>query len=186
MTHPLDIPPAPDEYASYYARYVELAAAGGDLPGLLARQPAELRDLCEGLDEEGALFRYAPGKWSVKEVLEHLTDTERVYAYRALRVARGDATPLAGFDENAFVGAAASDRRPLVELLDDFEVVRGATLALFRGLPEEAWERRGVANGAPVSTRSLAFVAAGHVQHHLGLFRERYGLGPGNTPGGAG
>ncbi|HEV2146656.1 MAG TPA: DinB family protein [Longimicrobiaceae bacterium] len=186
MTNPLATPPAPDEYASFYAGYVALAAAGGDVPGLLAGQPAELRRLCEGLDEEGALARYAPGKWSVKEVVGHLADTERVYAYRALRVGRGDATPLAGFDENAYVAAAGSDRRPLAELLDDFQAARAATLALLRGMPEDAWERRGVANEAPVSTRSLAYVAAGHVRHHLELLRERYGLGPGNTPGAAG
>lgn len=106
-----------------------------------------------------------------------MTDVERIFAYRALRVGRGDATPLAGFDENAYVPAAASDRRPMAELLDELEAVRAATLALFRGMPDEAWERRGVANGVPVSVRALLYITAGHTRHHLELLRERYRLG---------
>jgi hypothetical protein len=183
--HPLATPPQSDEYAPFYAGYVALVRED-DVLYLLARQPADLRHLCGGLSDADALARYAPGKWSVKEVVAHLADAERIFAYRALRVGRGDATPLPGFDENAYVPASGADRRPLAELLDEFEAVRAATLALFRGMPEEAWERRGVASGAPVSTRALAYVAAGHAQHHLELFRERYGLGAGNTHGAAG
>jgi hypothetical protein len=106
-----------------------------------------------------------------------MCDVERIFSYRALRVGRGDATPLAGFDENAYVPAAASDRRPVAELLDEFEAVRAATLALFRGMPDDAWERGGVANGVPVSLRALLYVTAGHARHHLELLRVRYRLG---------
>lgn len=169
-------PPASDEYAPFYAGYVA-AVRDEDVHYVLAAQPAELRGMCCDLSEQEALARYAPGKWSVKEVVGHLADTERIFAYRALRVGRGDATPLAGFDENAYVPAAASDLRPMGELLDEFDAVRAATLALFRGMPDQAWERRGLANGVPVSTRALLYVVAGHARHHLEILRERYGLG---------
>lgn len=167
--------PAPDEYAPFYAGYVA-AVAGEDVRALLARQLPALDAACAALSEEGALHRYAPGKWSIKEVVGHLADTERVFSYRALRVARGDATPLPGFDENAFVAAAGSDRRPLGELLDELRLVRASTLALLDGVQAEAWERRGTASGAEVSLRALAHIMAGHVEHHFGILGERYGL----------
>lgn len=176
MTRSFVSPPAADEYAPFYAGYVA-AVRDEDVLYVLASQPEELRGLCGSLSDEEALARYAPGKWSVKEVVGHMADVERIFAYRALRVGRGDATPLAGFDENAYVPASGSDRRPVAELLDEFDAVRAATLTLFRGMPEDAWERRGVANGAPVSMRALLYVTAGHARHHLDLLRERYRLG---------
>lgn len=168
--------PAADEYAPFYAGYVA-SIRDEDVLYVLALQPAELRRMCADLSDQEALARYAPGKWSVKEVVGHLVDAERVFSYRALRIGRGDATPLAGFDENAYVAAAGSEGRPMADLLGEFAAVRAATLALFRGMPDAAWERRGVANGLPVSTRALAHIAAGHVRHHVNLLRERYGLG---------
>ena len=176
MTRSFVTPPAADEYAPFYAGYVA-SVRDEDVLYVLASQPEELRGLCGGLADGEALARYAPGKWSVEEVVGHMCDVERIFSYRALRVGRGDATPLAGFDENAYVPAAASDRRSMAELLDEFEAVRAATLALFRGMPDDAWERRGVANGVPVSLRALLYVTAGHARHHLELLRERYRLG---------
>lgn len=176
MTRSFVSAPGADEYAPFYAGYVA-SVRDEDVLYVLAMQPAELRRMCGDLSEREALARYAPGKWSVKEVVGHVTDAERVFAYRAFRIGRGDATPLAGFDENAYVVAAESEHRSLAELLGEFEAVRAATLALFRGLPAGAWERRGVANGVPVSTRALAHITAGHARHHVAILRERYGLG---------
>jgi uncharacterized damage-inducible protein DinB len=168
-------PPAPDEHAPFYARYVDMVR-GADLLEVLARQPERVRALCGRLSEEEAMSRYAPGKWSVKEVVGHMADTERIFSYRLLRVARGDTTPLPQFDENAFVAAADFDRRPLEGVLEELETARASTLALARGVQREAWERRGVASGHPVSARALAYIAAGHVEHHLAILRERYEL----------
>lgn len=172
----LQIPrPAPDEHAPFYAGYVA-AVADRDVPGVLRRQAPALRAACAGLSEEEALARYAPGKWSVKEVLGHMADAERIFAYRLLRVARGDETPLSGFDEQAYVAAAGFDRQPTEALLEQFEQARAATLGLLRGLGPEAWERRGTANGHPVTARALGYILAGHAEHHLAILRERYGL----------
>ncbi len=167
---------APDEYAPYYARYVS-HVAGRDVSAILDSQPAELRELIEPLTEEDGGARYEPGKWSVKEVLGHIADTERVMSYRLLRVARGDATPLPGFDQDPYVAAARSDTRTLASLLSELEAVRAATLTLARSLGEEAWARRGTASGQAVSARALAHIVAGHWAHHVQILRERYGLG---------
>ena len=110
-------------------------------------------------------------------MLGHLIDTERMFTHRALRFARADATPLPGFDENTYVPAGNFDRRDVASLLEEWRAVRAATLAFFRGLDPEAWERRGNANGAPASVRALCYITAGHTDHHLGILRERYGVG---------
>ncbi len=167
--------PAADEYLAYYAKYLAVLDVDDVLP-LLAAQAGEVAKLLVATSEERASFRYAPGKWSVKEVVGHLSDTERVFTYRALRFARADATDLPGFDENAFVAAAGFDRRPLAELAAEFASVRAASLTFYRGLDEAATLRRGTANGGPASVRALAAIVAGHTQHHLVLLRERYGL----------
>lgn len=174
MPFPLT-PPEPDEFAPFYGRYVQIVA-GADLRQVLATQPEALRAACAGLSEAGALYRYAEGKWSVKEVVGHIADAERVFSYRALRIARGDATPLAAFDENAYVEAAGFDRRPLGDLVDDFETVRRQTLSLLAGLDPQSWERTGTASGRLVSTRALFFLSAGHARHHLRLLAKRYDL----------
>ena len=168
-------PPEADEYAPFYAGYVALIRERDPL-GVLKRQAPVLRSVCVGMHEAEAVVQYAPGKWSIKEVLGHLSDTERVLSYRLLRISRGDPTPLSGFDENAYVEAGGFDQRPLRALLGEFESVRAATLRLVEAVPPEAWMRRGVANGFPVSARALAFILAGHVEHHFGILRERYRL----------
>lgn len=169
--------PGADEFAPYYGKYIErVPAADGDgvFLDLLGRQLGETKALLGGLAEARALHRYAPGKWSVKEVVGHLCDSERVFAYRAMRIARGDETPLASFDENAFVPPGRFDERPLADLIAEFAVVRQATVALFRGLPVESLVRRGTASGKTVSVRALAYIIAGHERHHVEILRERY------------
>ena len=143
-------------------------------------QLADTIALLRPLTEEQAAYRYAEGKWSIKQVIGHLADTERIFVYRALRIARGDQTPLPGFNENVYVDQGAFDDRPLQSVLAEFEATRAATAAFFQGLPEPAWARMGTANDYPISVRALAFIVAGHELHHRALLQERY-LAPG-TP----
>lgn len=166
-------PPAEGEYPPLYAGYIGLASEG-DLLARLDAQVQEVSALLRGLSDEEALSRYAPGKWSVKEVAGHLADTERVMAYRALRIARGDTTALAGFDENTFVAVANFDARPLPSIVEEWETVRHSTLALLRSLDVEAAGRTGTVNGVPVTVRALAYIIAGHVAHHVEILRTRY------------
>lgn len=168
--------PDPGEYAPFYRGYIERVP---DRPLLeqLARQGEETRGWLAALSAEKARYRYAPDKWSVTEVVGHVCDSERVFAYRALRIARGDTTPLPGFDEKAWMGAASFDGRGLPDVLAELVAVRQATLALLRGLDQAAYVRTGVANDTPVSVRALAHIIAGHELHHLAVLRERYGVG---------
>jgi hypothetical protein len=166
--------PELDEYLAYYGKYIALV--GDDAMSALRAQAASTPRLLKGVTEKQAMFRYAPGKWSVKEVLGHVMDGERVFGYRALRFARTDRTPLPGFDENTWVPAAGFDRRTMPELAAEYDAVRAATLALFGSFDEPALVRRGAANDAEVSVRALAHIIAGHELHHVGLLRERYGL----------
>ena len=166
--------PQPEEHHEYYARYIKLV--GDDALGALRAQSASTPRLLSGLSEAQAMHRYAAGKWSVKEVVGHIIDGERVFSYRALRIARADTTPLPGFDEEAWVPAAHFDRRPLPDLVADYQTVRAATVALFASLDEDALTRIGTANDQPVSVRALAHMIAGHELHHIGILRERYGL----------
>jgi DinB superfamily len=142
----------------------------------LEAQARKTQALLAGLSDAQAGHRYAEGKWTVRDVAGHMADAERVMSYRAMRIARGDATPLHGFDENAYVEVAGADRRPIAELAAELAAVRNATLALFRGLDAEAWRRRGAANGNPVSVRALAHIIAGHERHHVEILRTRYGI----------
>src|SRR5712692_69751 len=150
--------PEPDEYLAYYGKYIALV--GDDALAALRTQATITPRLLEGVNETQAMFRYAPGKWCVKEVLGHILDGERVFGYRALRFAREDRTPLPGFDENTWVPAAGFDRRALPELVAEYEAVRAATLALFGSFDEAALTRRGAANNAEVSVRALAHIIA--------------------------
>jgi uncharacterized damage-inducible protein DinB len=168
-------PPAADEYAAWYAGYVA-AVGDADPVAILSDQRSVVERELAGLDETRALHRYAPGKWSVKEVLGHVTDAERIFAYRLLRIARGDATPLPGFEENAYVAAAGFDARPMADVAAEWRAVREATLALLGTLDAAALERRGTASGYPVSARALVWIIAGHPAHHLSVLRERYGV----------
>ncbi len=167
--------PAPDESAPAFHNYIA-AVTSETIGEPLEAQPREMRALLGRLDDTAALARYAPGKWSVKEVLGHLIDAERIFAYRLLRIGRHDTTPLPGFDENAYVPAGRFDVRPLEALLDDFEATRAATLRLVDGMPDGAWSGRGQASGHPITARALLYLIVGHVTHHRDTLRDRYGL----------
>jgi uncharacterized damage-inducible protein DinB len=167
--------PAPDESISYYHRYID-KVAGDDIAGQLTAQLGEIEKLFERVTDRDALSRYAEGKWSIKEILGHLSDVERIFSYRLFRIARGDTTPLAGFDENAYTPAGRFDERPLPMLLAEFRAVRQSTAALVEGLPADAWDQRGTASDHSITARALVYIIVGHVTHHLGVLRERYGL----------
>lgn len=167
--------PEAHEYAPYYARYLDRVPEG-DLAGLLEAQLTDYEARLAPLGDAGALRRYAPGKWTIKEVLGHISDAERIWAYRLLRIARGDATPLPGFEEDDYVKAAPFDRIPLEGLKAEFRAVRAATLALIRNLEPSAFAHRGSANGRPVSAAAVAHLLYGHAAHHLEVLRTRYGV----------
>jgi len=167
--------PAAGEYDEYFEGYVA-RARGSDVFALLGRQAGALRGLEVVVGEDRAGYRYGPGKWSIREVVGHCSDAERVFAYRALSFARGATAPLPGFDEKEFTRASGHDGLALAELVEEFEIVRSATLHLLRHLPADAWSRAGVANGKPITVRALAFIMAGHVEHHLAGLRARYGV----------
>lgn len=170
----LSIPrPEPDESSEYYRSYIA-EVPDEDIGTHLVEQVSELERLLSRLDDAAARSAYAPGKWSIKEVLGHLTDTERIFTYRLLRIARGDATPLPGFDENAYVPSGQFDERPLGALLDELRAVRAATIALVQGVPEVGWSRRGKASDAAVSARALVYIVVGHFTHHARVLGERY------------
>ena len=167
--------PDADEIPPHFIGYIGQVTES-DPVAVLAGQIDVTAGLLRGLSDTDALKRYAPGKWSVKEVVGHLADTERIMAYRALRIARGDETPLPGFDENAYVPPAKFDARPLAELVADFRAVRTATLGLFKSFDGDAWRRRGTASGKPISVRALGYVIPGHERHHVEILKTRYGL----------
>jgi len=164
--------PEADEYNPFYARYVARVPQG-DLVSILREQLSGTLSLFDG-SEADAERPYAEGKWTLKQVLGHLADTERVMAYRALRVARGDATPLPGFEENDFAREAGSNARSLASLRDELATTRAATISLFDGLPAVAWERKGTASGSGISVRAVACIIAGHELHHREIVRTRY------------
>ncbi len=169
------IRPEASEYPPFYAGYVAsvpgtdpvhaLKIAGEEIAGIIARIP-----------EDRGAYRYADGKWTIKTLLGHVIDAERIFSYRALRLARGDSTPLPGFDENEFAKTAGSDDRTIASLADEFAQVRASTVRLFASLPDDAWPRAGVVNNGHVTVRALGFIAAGHASHHLRVLRERYGV----------
>jgi hypothetical protein len=165
--------PQPGEYAPYYDRYIS-EVEGEDILATLDQQRRTMLLLLSGRDEQDGDFRYAPDKWSAKEVLGHVCDTERIFAYRALRIARADATPMEGFEQDDYVRNGAFSQRPLSDLVEDFIAVRRATLSLLRNLDEAAWSRRGVANQNEVTVRGLAYIIAGHELHHRRILEEKY------------
>ena len=167
--------PAAEEHAPFFAGYVKLVPETDVLP-VLAAQPAELRRLAASVPADRETFRYAPGKWSIREIFGHIGDAERVFGYRAFCISRGDQTPLPGFDENDYIAESAYDERTVAELADDFAGLRAANLAVLGRLDPARWARGGNANGNPVSVRALAFIMAGHVRHHLGVLKARYGV----------
>jgi uncharacterized damage-inducible protein DinB len=165
--------PAADEYDPYYAKYVSLVP-DGDLVKMLSTQIEKTSKLLNAVAESKAGFRYAPGKWSIKEVVGHLSDSERIFSYRALRFARADTNPLPGFEQDDYVKSAGFDARLLADLLDEFRAVRQATVTLLKSFDEEALRRRGVASDKPISVRALAYNIAGHELHHGEILRTRY------------
>ncbi|HEY7235331.1 MAG TPA: DinB family protein [Gemmatimonadaceae bacterium] len=167
--------PAPDEYLAYYERYISLVPEG-NLVDLLVEQQLDTIGMLRRVDDERGLFAYAPGKWTIKEVIGHICDAERIFAYRALRFARGDSQALAGFDENAYAPAGRFNERRIGGLIDEFQSIRASTVHVFRYLNEDELTRRGPANGNPISVRALGYVIAGHERHHAKLLRERYAL----------
>jgi uncharacterized damage-inducible protein DinB len=166
--------PRESEYPKFFAGYVGKIPESGPVTALQAqtRSFAALG----ALSEERGDYRYADGKWSVKEVLGHMADAERVFAYRLLRIARADHTPLPGFDENAWSVTAPHARRRIKEVADEMSAVRAASLALYQSLDDTAIANHGTSNNAPITARALAWILAGHAQHHLDILRERYGL----------
>ncbi len=165
--------PAPSEYAPYFAQYVS-RIGDGDILEILERQVGETAAALADLGDRDAEFRYAEGKWSVKEVLGHVADTERVMVYRAVCFARGERSPLPGFDENEYVRHANFGARRLADLVAEFRAVRAATIPFFTGLDAEELMRTGTANNRPYTVRAVAYIVAGHERHHRAILEERY------------
>jgi uncharacterized damage-inducible protein DinB len=165
--------PQAGEYAPYYERYISLIVEN-DILATLDRQRREMVLLLSGLNEEQGNFRYAPEKWSAKQVLGHVCDTERIFAYRALRIARGDVTPMEGFEQDDYVKNGPFARHAIAEVIEDYIAVRRATISLLRSLEEAAWSRRGIANKNEVTVRAIAYTIAGHEVHHRRILEEKY------------
>ena len=161
------------EAADYYFTYIDQVGAG-DICAILETQAEETASFLRGIPDARSLHRYAPDKWSIRQTVGHVNDAERVFVSRAFWFARGFDNPLPSFDQNVAVSAAESDARSWPSLVDEFQAIRVATLALFKHLPADAWARRGVASGNPFTVRALAYVVAGHVTHHTKILRERY------------
>ena len=166
--------PESSEYPPYAAVYVNLVVGDQILP-ILAAQLEQSVALLKSVDDRRASeFSYAPGKWTIKQILGHILDTERIFSYRALCVARHDAVALPGFEQDDYVAAGSFNERPLNGLIDEYSMVRQSTIALFQNLPQQAWMRQGIANKFSVTVRGLAFLAAGHELHHVKILREKY------------
>lgn len=161
------------EAAEYYFTYIDKVPAG-DICETLEAQFPETLALFESIANEQSLHRYAPDKWSIRQVVNHVNDTERLFVFRAFWFARGFDTPLPSFDQNVATAASGADERTWSSHVEEFRAVRAATLTFFRHLPAQAWSRRGVASGNPFTVRALAYLAAGHVTHHATILQERY------------
>jgi uncharacterized damage-inducible protein DinB len=173
MSAPAHARPEANEYAPYYEKYVSLVP-DADIAGTLARQNEETLALLGTVAEERAGFRYEPGKWSIKQVVGHLIDAERIFAYRALAIARGERQALPGMEQDEYMARADFDARTLADLTEEFAHVRRANVLMLRGLDAEAWSRRGVASDNEVTVRALAYIIAGHEAHHVQILRARY------------
>jgi len=173
MTSLHSIRPSADEHAAYYGTYIG-AVPDGDILATLSQQLESTPALLRGLSDQQGMFAYAEGKWNLKEVVGHIIDCERIFAYRALRIARGDQTPLPSFAENDFAKFGGYASRTLSDITDEFQHLRVSTLDLLSHLDESAWVRRGIASNNPVSVRAMAWIIAGHERHHMNIIRERY------------
>jgi uncharacterized damage-inducible protein DinB len=165
--------PQPNEAAPYYFTYIDRIESD-DIVSVLEAQLPETIDFLSGISEEKSLQRYAPDKWSIRQLLSHVNDCERVFLFRALWFARGFEDPLPSFDQNVCVEAAEADRISWSDHIEEFRSIRSATLAFFQNLPAEAWQRSGIASDNPFTVRALAYIAAGHTSHHSAVIRERY------------
>jgi len=166
--------PTSEEYAPFYADYVERAEARGDVLAALPQQIEEIKSRLGGLSEEQALFRNAPSEWSIKEVMGHLNDVERVFSYRLLRISRNDATPLPGFEQDDYVREAGFDHCALKDLIQEFEFLRRANMLAITNMSDESALRRGTASGATISAGALIYMLVGHVDHHMASLREKH------------
>jgi uncharacterized damage-inducible protein DinB len=167
--------PPQNEYAPFYHRYIA-ALPQGEILDILRAQGQELARVAAGVAPERETFAYAPDKWTIRQLFGHVADAERIFGYRALCISRGDTTPLPGFDENAYAARAPFAARPLRDIAEELTLLRRANVQMLAALDDEAWTQIGNANGHPISVRALAWVIAGHAQHHLGVLRERYGV----------
>jgi len=167
-------PPSTDEYSEFYADYVQRAKQRVDLFAALSQQIDEIRAAPGSLTDKQALFRDAPKEWSIKEVVGHLNDVERVFSYRLLRVSRNDVTPLPGFEQNDYVREAGFDNYSLDDLINEFEYLRRANIITINNMKEEAVNYRGSASGFPISARALIYMLVGHVEHHMASLHEKY------------
>jgi DinB superfamily len=167
--------PAAGEFAPFYTGYVSLVPET-DIQAVLRGQVAEIDRVAHGVSPERETYRYAEGKWSIREVFGHLGDGERVFGYRAFCISRADQASLPGFDEKSYIANAEYHRRPLADLGQDLVAARESNLRMLQSLDETAWRRSGIANGSLVSVRALGFIMAGHLRHHLKVLSERYGV----------
>lgn len=165
--------PETTEFDPYYDKYISLVTEP-DLLKVLEEQPDELDSLFGSLDEERGRYAYAEGKWTIKEVMSHLIDGERIFAYRILRISRGDKTPIEGFEQDGYIENSYANERSFDDLLDEFRLQRTANLRLLKNLREGDWARMGTSSEKPISVRALGFIMAGHIRHHIRIFRERY------------
>lgn len=168
--------PESSEYADFYAGYVAKVPEHEVLP-VLEAQPDDIRRMAAGVAPERETWRYEPEKWSIREMVGHLSDAERVFGYRAWRISRGDQTPLPGFEQNPYIEQSGYHQAPLAELVDELLHLRAANLAFLRRLDDDQWSRVGTAADTRISVRALAFIMAGHIRHHLDVLAERYGVG---------
>lgn len=168
--------PKEGEFDPGSSAYIAVAPTLDDVARQMTMQRDSVRQRLSGIAPAKAGFRYASGKWTARELVGHIADAERVMAYRLLRIGRGDQTPLPGFDENDYVPASGAEQRAIGDLIEEWVAVRNATLTLVNGFPAEAWTRRGTANGKNVTTAALAYIIYGHVEHHLTILRDRYGI----------
>ena len=173
MPHIAIARPEPSEHDPYYSRYIALVEPG-DILSTLAARPDQTLALLRGIPEERGGFRYEPGKWSIRQVIGHLSDTERILSYRALRISRNDPRPIEGFEQDDYVRYGPFENCALSDLIGEFAAVRATTMALFRGLEPEAWTRAGTANEAHITVRALAYIIAGHELHHRRVLQQRY------------
>lgn len=176
MTASLPTRPEVTEYPSFYAGYVA-SVRDGDIRVIVREAREELATTLGGIPETRGDYRYAEGKWSIKTVIGHMIDAERIFSYRALRLARGDKTPLPGFEENSYALTAGSDARTVDDLVSELLDVRTSTIRLFDSFPDDAWDRSSMVSVGEVTVRALAFITVGHARHHLNVLRERYGVG---------